>query len=254
MSDNTIISIDLAKNVFQVAILQGRTITSNKQYKRAALIKFIANTAPATIAMEACYSSHYWARECEKYGHRVLIVPAQHVKPFTRGNKTDANDAIAIIEASQRPNLRFVSVKSTHQQDIQSLHRIRERLVRNRTSLVNQTRGLLAEYGIVSKVGKKGFLLGIEDALNNEALSDILKHELSSTLNELHSITEHIKSIESHLRRYVENDPRCQLIYSIPGIGVINASALVCKFGNASQFSKARSLSCLLYTSDAADE
>ena len=192
---------------------------------------------------EACYSSHYWARQCEKYSHKVLLIPAQHVKPFTRGNKTDANDAVAIIEASQRPNLRFVPIKTTHQQDIQSLHRIRERLVRNRTALTNQTRGLLAEYGIISKVGKKGFLIGIEQAMNEATLSDLLKHELTCALDELYASSEHIAKIESRLREYVQTNQHCQILHSIPGIGMINASALVCKYGNASQFDKSRSLS-----------
>ena len=136
MSNHTIIGIDLAKSVFQVAVMSKGKIVSNQRLKRSALIQFITTTPPTTIAMEACYSSHYWARVCQKRGHKVQLIPAQHVKPFTRGNKTDANDSVAIIEASQRPNLKFVPIKSIHQQDIQSLHRIRERLVRNRTALI----------------------------------------------------------------------------------------------------------------------
>lgn len=157
MNNNTIIGVDLAKTVFQVGVMTAGKITVNKQVTRALLPSFIANRPPSIIAMEACYSAHYWAREFERYGHTVKLIPAQHVKPFTRGNKTDANDAVAIIEAAQRPNLRFVPTKTTHQQDIQSLHRIRERLVRNRIGLTNQIRGLLAEYGIVAKQGKKVF-------------------------------------------------------------------------------------------------
>ena len=173
MNHHTIIGVDLAKSVFQVAVMQNRQIKSNKQLTRNKLKAFIANHPITTIAMEACYSSHYWGRLFESYGHRVLLIPAQHVKPFTRGNKTDANDSIAIIEASQRPNLRFVPTKTIHQQDIQNLHRIRERLVGNRTALTNQTRGLLSEYGIVFAVGKKAFLLGIETALNDESISEL---------------------------------------------------------------------------------
>ena len=143
MTKNTIIGIDLAKTVFQIAVMSDNKITSNKRVSRKELRLFMVNHPVTTVAMEACYSSHYWAREFEKMGHSVLLIPAQHVKPFVRGNKTDANDAIAIIEASQRPNLRFVPMKTMHQQDIQCLHRIRDRLVRNRTGLSNQTRGLL---------------------------------------------------------------------------------------------------------------
>jgi len=242
MNNHTVIGIDLAKTVFQVAALEKNKVVSNKQYKRQPLKELIANHAPCIIAMEACYSSHYWAREFERYGHQVKLIPAQHVKPFTRGNKTDANDAVAIIEASLRPNLRLVPVKSTHQQDIQNLHRIRERLVGNRTALTNQTRGLLSEYGIVSPRGKKGFLLAIEQAMNDVTISNLFKHELEAALRELQSTSTRIADIEAALRAYLNNNKDCQILNSIPGIGVINATGLVCKYGNASQFKNSRAL------------
>lgn len=242
MNNSTVIGVDLAKTVFQVGVMSNGKLTSNKQVKRTRLHALIANHPPSTIAMEACYSSHYWAREFEALGHTVKLIPAQHVKPFTRGNKTDANDALAIIEASFRPNLRFVPIKTTRQQDIQSMHRIRERLVRSRTGLTNQTRGLLAEYGIVTKKGKKGFLLAVQAGLNDDKLSDIVKTELHCALHELQQTSDHIAQIEARLRAYLEQDEDCQILHSIPGIGVINATALVCKYGNGSQFSRARSL------------
>ena len=153
---------------------------------------------------------------------------------------------MAILEAAQRPNLRFVPVKTVYQQDIQSLHRIRERLVRQRTALINQMRGLLSEYGIVSNAGKKGFLKGIEQALNNELVSDLFKQELHNALDELRLVSERISKIDNQLRQYVKQDTNCQILQSIPGIGVINATALVCKYGNGSQFNKARSLAVSL--------
>jgi transposase len=179
-------------------------------------------------------------------GHSVKLIPAQHVKPFTRGNKTDANDALAIIEASNRPNLRFVPIKTTHQQDIQSLHRIRDRLVSNRTGLTNQIRGLLAEYGIVSKKGKKGFLLALQLGLNDDNLSELVKTELRFALDELQQTSAHITKIEACLRAYVDSNEDCRILFSMPGIGVINASAIECKYGNGSQFSKSESLSVSL--------
>ncbi|MGK0374066.1 MAG: transposase [Arenicella sp.] len=242
MNNHNVIGVDLAKTVFQVAIMNDRKIISNKKVKRAALLKLIAKLPVSTMVMEACYSAHYWAREFEALGHTVKLIPAQHVKPFTRGNKTDANDAIAIIEAFFRPNLRFVPIKTTYQQDIQCLHRIRERLVRSRTGLTNQTRGLLAEYGIVAKVGKKGFLLAAQAGLNDDNLSEIVKTELHYALEELQHTSDHIANIEARLRAYVSQEEDCQILHSMPGIGVINASALVCKYGNCSQFSKAESL------------
>ncbi len=246
MKHHTIIGIDLAKTVFQIAIMSNNKIIMNKRVNRAQLKEFMVNHRVTRVAMEACYSSHYWAREFEQMGHTVSLIPAQHVKPFTRGNKTDANDAIAIIEASQRPNLRFVPMKTAHQQDIQCLHRIRERLIRSRTGLTNQTRGLLTDYGIVMNKGKKGFLLGIEQAMNDSQLSELLKSELTLTLQELEFTSEHIALIESRLRQYAEQNSLCKILHSIPGIGVINATALACKYGDGSQFNNARGLAVSL--------
>lgn len=242
MNKNTVIGIDLAKTVFQIAVMSDNKIISNKRVNRKQLRQFMTNHPVTTVVMEACYSSHYWAREFEKMGHTVLLVPAQHVKPFVRGNKTDANDAVAIIEASQRPDLRFVPLKTTHQQDIQCLHRIRDRLVRNRGGVSSQMRGLLTDYGIVMAKGKKGFLLGIEEAMNDPELSDLLKSEIGFALQEFELISRHIASIESQLRQQVEQDYNAKILHSMPGIGVINATALTCKYGNASQFANSRSL------------
>lgn len=246
MTKNTIIGIDLAKSVFQIAVMSDGKIILNKRVNRKQLRLFMINHEVTTVAMEACYSSHYWAREFERMGHRVLLIPAQHVKPFTRGNKTDANDAVAIIEASQRPNLRFVPMKTTQQQDIQCLHRIRDRLIKNKTGLTNQARGLLVDYGIVMAKGKKGFLLGVEQAMNDTELSGLLKSELEFALKELELITEHIASIESRLRHHADQDQNSKILHSIPGIGVINATGMTCKYGNASQFNNSRGLSVSL--------
>ena len=243
MNYPTLIGIDLAKSVFQVAVMHNGKVQSNQRLSRSRLGTFIANHPQATIAMEACFSAHYWARTFETYGHQVLLIPPQFVKPFSRGNKTDANDALAIIEAAQRPNLNCVPVKTIYQQDIQNLHRIRKRLVGNRTALINQTRGLLLEFGIVCAVGKKGFLLGLETALNASAVSDLFKTQLHATLDELQWLAERITQIEDALKAYVEQDAYCRIVCSIPGIGYLNASALVCKYGTGAQFNRARSLS-----------
>jgi transposase len=122
-----LVSIDLAKNVFQVCVLNEHgKLVSNKRVSRAKLRTTLAQMAPATVVMESCYSANYWGREFEQMGHTVKLVPAQHVKPFVRGSKNDANDALAIAEAAGRPKIRFVPVKSVAQQDIQLLHRAGE--------------------------------------------------------------------------------------------------------------------------------
>ncbi|MFT6990591.1 MAG: transposase [Paraglaciecola sp.] len=123
--------------------------------------------SPTTVVMEACYSSHYWGREIAKLGHDTKLIPAQHVTPFVRGNKNDHNDAFAIAEASQRANIRFVPVKTEHQQEISCLHRIRERLSKNKVALSNQSRGLLSEFGVVFPCGHKALLSGLTSVIDN---------------------------------------------------------------------------------------
>ena len=242
MNHHTVVGIDLAKHVFQVAIFERAKIVSNRRYSRSELTEFLINSKPSKVFMEACYSAHYWGRLAERHGHTVGLIPAQHVKPFTRGNKNDANDAVAIVEASSRPNLRLVNVKSLDKQDIQSLHRMRERLVRNRTGLINQTHGLLAEYGLLLGARKKAFIQGVTQALNNEHLSPLIKEQLRFNLDELEHTTARIKSIEAELAKFVRQDTSANILQSIPGIGLLNASGLAAKYGDPNQFANAREL------------
>lgn len=243
------ISIDLAKNVFQVCIMssQGR-VQKNVSVSRDKLADLIRQQPRSIIAMEACYSSHYWARAFQAMRHQVRLIPAQHVKPFVRGNKNDHNDALAIAEASMRPNIRFVPVKTIEQQDIQSLHRIRERLVRQRTGLVNQTRGLLSEYGIIFPKSYSNFktrigLLAIEGHIH---LTPLVYAQIKLIVNELDLINLHITKLEKQLNTILNIHPACQLLHSIPGIGVINATALYSAIGNGQQFKRAKDLSVWL--------
>ena len=140
MDNHSLIAIDLTKNIFQICIVNSNNrVFMNRQLTRTSLSEFIAKQTPTTIAMEACYSSHYWGRLFLSYGHDIKLIPAQHVKPFVRGNKNDHNDALAIAEAARRPNIRPVPIKTIAQQDIQVLHRLRERIVSQRTGLSKQT-------------------------------------------------------------------------------------------------------------------
>jgi len=146
----TTIGIDLAKSVFHVhaADAQGRPVFSRRVSRRK-LAELIATLPPCLIGMEACGSAHYWARRFLELGHTVRLISPQFVKPFVKSNKNDRNDAEAICEAVSRPTMRFVAIKSVEQQDRQALHRVRQRLIGQRTAVINQVRGLLAEYGIV---------------------------------------------------------------------------------------------------------
>lgn len=151
MDHYKIVGIDLAKDVFQVCALnQGNTMVFNQRVTRMKLVKIVTQLPPSSvIAMEACGSANYWARRFEAMGHQVKLIPAQHVKAFLRCNKNDANDALAICEAALRPNIHPVPIKPIALQDMQFLHRVRQRHVKNRTAVANQMRALLRENGIV---------------------------------------------------------------------------------------------------------
>ena len=155
----SVLGIDLAKSSFQLhGVNKSSKPVSKKTLTRQKLKEYMVNLSPCLVAMEACGSAHYWARLFRSYGHEVKLIAPQFVKPYVKSNKNDAADAEAICEAVQRPTMRFVSIKEVEQQDLQSLHRMRSLAVSSRTALINQTRGLLQEYGIEIAKGPKNYL------------------------------------------------------------------------------------------------
>ena len=246
MKNCKLMGIDLAKSVFQVCQLdENNKVIKNRKMSRSELSDFIVHTPRTVIAMEACYTSHYWGRVCEQAGHTVRLIPAQHVKPFVRGNKNDANDALAIAEAAQRPNLKFVPVKSRRQQDMQCLHRIRERVVRQRVGLINQTRGLLSDYGVVAQTGINSFgvMLGTLCDPSSEVLSPLLKDQMRLIKEEMQEVTQRLEQLNAQIKALVLEDPIATRLMTIPGIGVLVASALSSAIGAGQQFNNARELS-----------
>ncbi len=234
MAKHNLIAVDLAKNVFQVCgMTQHQKVTFNKSLTRQSLPEFMLNQAPVEVAMEACYSSHYWARRFEAMGRTVKVLPAQHVAPFVRGNKSDHNDAVAIAEAARRPNILPVPIKSVEQQDIQCLHRMRERYVAHRTGLINQTRGLLSDYGIIAPKGHRAFcqLLAEVSQADCKLLSPILKAQLRKIADEYYDQTDRISEITAQLTSIANKHPLCRLLLSIPGIGAINPTAIYSAIG-----------------------
>lgn len=166
MNEITTVAIDQAKNVFQLHGVDARGVCQQrKRLRRAQLLPFVAQMPPCLIAMEACASAHYWAREFMKLGHRVKLIPPQYVKPFVRGNKTDGNDAEAICEAALRPRMPSVAVKTVEQQAVLTEHRIRQLLEGQRKQLGNHLRGLLAEFGIVIPKGSGSLSKGLAEAI-----------------------------------------------------------------------------------------
>ncbi|MCG7988599.1 MAG: IS110 family transposase [Candidatus Thiodiazotropha weberae] len=249
MKKHSLIAIDLAKNNFQVCVLDPHNkVTLNMRLKRSQLAELIAQQKPGPVAMEACYSSHYWARLFSEMGHDVKLIPALHVKPFVRGNKNDHNDALAIAEASQRPNIKFVPIKTIDQQDIQALHRIRERIVGQRTGLINQTRGILSEYGIITQKGIKHFstLLAALSQPEAREFTGLMKDQLQLIAQEYRVLTDRLNKLNRQLKDIAAINPLCQILMTLPGIGYINATALVSAVGNGSQFTHAREMSVWL--------
>ncbi|WP_261644509.1 IS110 family transposase [Erwinia mallotivora] len=238
-----IIGIDLAKRVFQVHIVsaQGEK-KANKMITREKLITFIAQQPQSHIIMEACGSANYWARQFRKYGHDVRQISPQYVAPFRMGSKNDKNDAIAIVEADSRPGMRYVPEKSVEQQDIQCLHRVRQRLMKNKTALINQIRGLGLEYGIAMPEGAHKIITCLPDYLEdaeNEltALSRQLFHEM---LLELQDSQTRIKELDVRLANISQQNEDTLRLESIPGIGPLGASALTVSLGDSSDFQNGR--------------
>ncbi len=241
-----LIGLDIAKSIFHlVAVNQAGKQIKKKILKRVQVLSFFSQLEPCIVAMEACGSAHYWAREFQKLGHKVKLIAPQYVKPFVKGNKNDYNDALGIAEAAQRPSMRFVPIKSVEQHDLQMVHRLRERLVKNRTALVNQIRGLLAEYGIVIKRGviavrtELPFIL--EDAENG--LSAMARESFNGLYEELLELNEKHKVCEKKVIAINQSNETCQRLNEIIGIGPVTATAVYASVGNGRDFENGRHFS-----------
>lgn len=249
MNKHMTIGLDLAKNVFHLICLDlhGK-VAWKKKLRRAQLRSFLANLPPWRIGMEACGSAHFWGRELTALGHEVKLIPAQHVKPYVRGNKNDYNDALAIAEALDRPGLHFVGIKSPAQQDIQALHRLRERCVHERTAVSNQLRGLLAEYGLILPKGmhqvRRHLPALLEDAENS--LSELLRRLLGEAYRQLQELDAHVDSYTQELRAYAQQHEACQRLMTIPGFGAIVASVFYSVVGHGEAYRRGRDVSASL--------
>jgi transposase len=245
----TTLGIDLAKNLFQLHGVDehGRTVVQ-RQLRRAQLLTFMVQLQPCLVAMEACGSAHYWAREIAQRGHQVRLMSARFVRPYVKSNKNDARDAEAICEAVGRPSMRFVAVKSQAQQDLLALHRVRSLLVRERTGLMNQMRGLLAEYGIVITQGAvplRRALVQILEARDN-GVSEVLRELLGEMSERRRFIEDRLKRYDLRIAEFARADERAGRLMAVEGVGPLTATALLAAVGNARQFRSGRELSAWL--------
>lgn len=243
------IGIDLAKNVFQVCTTDmSGNVLMNKKVSRKQLPEHIICVPPCEVVMEACASAHYWARVFTRMGHKVKLIHPAYVRPYVKTNKNDAADAEALCEAASRPQMRFVQTKTLEQQDIQALHRIRQRLVAQRTGLCNQIRGLLGEYGLVIPQGvrniRKQLPLILEDGDN--ALTMISRQAFQQLYEELVALDRRIASVKQQLEQVCETNPRCQSLLTVPGVGPMVATALYATMGSPANYRNGREFSAFL--------
>jgi transposase len=246
MSKITTIGLDLAKNVFHVVGCDAHgKLVRRKQLRRGHMLRYFANLPPSLVGMESCASASYWARELQALGHAVKLIPPQYVKPYVRGNKNDYNDALAIAEAVVQPQMRFAAIKTVAQQDIQALHRLRERRIAERTALCNQVRGLLGEYGIVLPRGVASLRRRLPELLEDagNGLSELFRRLLAQCDQQFGELDAHIDGYTRELKRQSRQSAVCQRLETIPGYGPIVASVFYSVVGDGSAYRRGRDVS-----------
>lgn len=242
----TTIGLDIAKSVFQVhAIDAAGQVVVRQQLKRARVIPFFTKLAPCAVGIEACASSHHWARELTALGHTVKLMPPAYVKPFVKRQKNDAADAEAICEAVQRPSMRFVPIKTVEQQGCLVLHRTRHLLIRQRTSVINAIRAHLAEFGIVAPLGRNGVeeLLDVVANPDDPRVPDAARLCLLLLDKQLQLVRAQILELDQRLSAWHRSNETSKRLDAIPGVGTALATALVASVANPKAFRSGRDFS-----------
>src|SRR5271170_6125097 len=243
------IGIDLGKTTFHlVALSAAGKVLLRKKFTQKQLITFTANLQTSLIGMEACSGAHFLGRVLREQGHDVKLIPAQFVKPFVKSNKNDFLDAEAIAEAVDRQNMRFVPIKTDDQLDLQALHRVRDRLIARRTSVINQLRAFLLERGMTFAKTPAKLKLAMPEILENADanLTPRMRNLVSLLWNEWKDLEQQIVALNVEVEQIASSDPACQRLRQIPGIGPLVATAIVAAIGNGSAFRKGREFSAWL--------
>ena len=239
----TLIGIDLAKTIFQVCgVNQAGKPVFNRQVRRARLMELLLQYPDASIAMEACSGSNYWGRELQQRGFKVMLIPPQHVKPFVKGNKNDRNDAFAITEAARRPELKCVEPRTLAQTDMIQVHRLLERMIRQRTALINQLRGFLNEYGIVVARGKEKLLAAMPDLLEDaeNGLTPSSRALFQALHEQWRQANAAIERIEEGLKRQAKADEAAQRLMKMNGVAAKISTATIAHAGNGHGYKSGR--------------
>ena len=243
------IGIDLGKNTFHLVGLDTRgAIVLQLKLSRGQIERRLANVPCCLIGMEACSGAHHIGRRLTELGHDVRLIPAQYVKPFLKGHKNDYRDAEAIAEAVQRPTMRFVAIKTPEQMDLLALHRVRSRLVGQRTGVINQIRGFLIERGITVRQGVMPLRKALPDILssNQDALSPRMVGLIADLTQDWRRLDERIAAVSAEIEALARQDHGCQCLMTVPGVGPIISSAVVAAIGNGSGFRQGRDFAAWL--------
>jgi len=248
-SVTVVIGIDIGKNTFHVVGLDDRgAIVLRQKWSRGQVETRLANMAPCLIGMEACVGAHHLSRRLRALGHDARLMPAKYVRPYSKGQKNDFRDAEAIAEAVQRPTMKFVATKTADQLDLQALHRVRERLVRQRTGISNQIRAFLLERGIAVRQGLRFLRAELPAILAKrcDALSPCMVSLIEDLAGDWRRLDERIEGLSSEIDALARQDAGCERLMSVPGIGPIISSAMVAAIGTGEAFGKGRDFAAWL--------
>jgi transposase len=240
--DATTVAVDLAKNVFQLAVADRHwRIVHTARLSRSQFARWFDNRLVGAVVMEACGSAHHWARVLQERGITVKLLPARYVRAYVKRNKTDAADAAALLEAVRCGQIVPVKVKSVEQQCLQGLHRVRSGWMATRTARINAMRGLCREFGLAVPEGARTGLQQIAGLVHNERVPKALSQVLQELLEEVRQLDARISQIERELTQIARHSSPCQQLLSVPGIGLLTATAMVAATGGSvSHFRDAR--------------
>ena len=244
-----VIGIDIGKNSFHVVGLDRRgAIVLRQKWSRGHVETRLANMPPCLIGMEACVGAHHLSRKLKALGHDARLMPAKYVRPYSKGQKNDFRDAEAIAEAVQRPTMKFVATKTVEQLDLQALHRVRERLVSQRTGIINQIRAFLLERGIAVRQGRLSLRMALPQILAAppDVLSPRMLHIIEDLAGDWRRLDERIQALSDEVGAIARQDTGCERLMSVPGIGPIIASATVAAIGTGDTFVKGRDFAAWL--------
>jgi transposase len=238
-----VIGIDIGKNSFHIVGQNQRgAVVIRQKWSRGQVEARLANLPPCLIGMEACVGAHHLSRKLQALGHQARLMPAKYVRPYSRGQKNDYRDAEAIAEAVQRPTMKFVATKTVDQLDLQALHRVRERLVSQRTGIINQIRAFLLERSIAVRQGLRFLRLELPGILATRA--DVLSPRMMRVLEDLSGdwrrLDTRIEGLTSEIEALARQDQHCERLMTVPGVGPIISSAMVAAIGTGDVFSKGR--------------